>query len=196
MELKLVLPVPVSINSLYINQYRYNPRTRRREPSGARILSKEGEKCKEEIQRLAKEQMKDSKWDFKWTEDKNNFLYQDAVIYFSRRGRDDNNVYKLLNDSLEGISYDNDSRVLVRTQKIMFDKENPRIELTLTPVDYVGVFESKEEALEFEERCYDCRRYLDGRCSILTASLSGEIKPEVSFDEDGAECQEYQQKKS
>lgn len=192
MELKLTLPVPVSINKLYINEYRFNPVTRRREPTGARILSKEGEKSKQAIQEAAKEQLKDQSWDYEWTEDKNNFLYQDAIIYFSRRGRDDNNVYKLLNDSLEGIVYDNDSRVLVRTQKILFDKDNPRMELTLVPVDYVGIFNSEDEYIEFESNCQSCTRFRNGRCSILSDSYNGTVREEVDLN--SYECSEYKKK--
>ena len=193
MELKLTLPVPVSINSLYINEYRFDPVVRRRVPTGARILSKEGEKSKLAIQNAAREQMKNQKWDYEWTKDKNNFLYQDSEIYFSRRGRDDNNVYKLLNDSLEGIVYDNDSRVLVRTQKILFDKNSPRMEVTLVPVDYVGIFNNEDEYMEFESNCQSCTRFRNGRCSILVDSYSGTVREEV--DMSNYECSEYKQKK-
>lgn len=196
MELKLVLPVPVSINALYINQYRYNPKNRKREPTGAKILSKAGEKSKAHIQIEARDQMEDqTTWDFDWTAGKDNFVYQDAVIYFSRRGRDDNNIYKLLNDSLEGIAYENDSRVLVRTQKILYDVNNPRIELTITPVEYVGVFENIAEANIFEEGCTTCTRYLDSRCSILVDSKRGSVRPEISVDGTSIVCEKFKKKK-
>lgn len=191
-ELSLILPP--SVNSLYQNQARYNPRTKSYQLTGRRILSKEGRRVKKLIAEEALKTTKKEGWDAKNIGEE--FLYMDVIIYFNRRGRDADNIFKVLQDSLQGIVFLNDSQVLPRTQKILYDKENPRVEVKFSPVDYVGVFENKEEALEFEERCYDCRRYLDGRCSILTASLSGEIKPEVTFDKDGAECQEYQQKKS
>lgn len=193
-ELKLTLPVPTSINALYVNQYTFNPKSRRREPTGAKILSKEGELCKKQIQLHATKQLSEQVWDYEWTEGKNNFLYQDAIIYFSRRGRDDNNIYKLLNDSLEKISYDNDSRVLVRTQKILYDTVNPRIELTLTPVDYVGVFENKEKADAFEVKCKGCTRYLEGRCSILVDSLAATVREEIGSTDD-PECVKFKMKK-
>ena len=177
MKLELVLPVPTSINALYINQFQYNPKTRQREMTGKRILSKVGTKRKEEIAFHAKQQMENQEWDYEWT--KTNFVYQDAVIHFARRGSDDNNIYKLLNDTLEGIAYDNDSRVLVRTQRIVYDSKNPRVEVTLTPVDFVGVFENKEEADKFEQKCVSCTRHLNGRCSILVDSLIGTVREEI-----------------
>lgn len=194
MKLQLVLPVPTSINALYINQFTYDPSIRRRVPTGGRILSKDGEKCKKEIQSQATKQLKEQEWDYDWTADKNSFLYQDAVIYFSRRGRDDNNVYKLLNDSLEKIIYENDSRVLVRTQKILYDSKNPRIELTLTPVDYVGIFKNQDEADAFELKCSGCSRYREGRCSILVDSLAGTIREEIQ-SLDVVSCEKYKNKK-
>lgn len=197
MKLKLTLPVPTSINALYINQFAYNPRTRKREMTGARILSKEGTKRKEEIAFHATQQLAEQEWDYEWT--KENFLYQDAIIYFDRRGRDDNNIYKLLNDTLEGVVYDNDSRVLVRTQKVLYDTKNPRVEITLTPVKYVGIFENQEEADKFELRCSSesgkgCSRYLNGRCNILVDSKSGQVREEVGSLDDPY-CTEFKLKK-
>src|SRR5690606_28195754 len=104
-----------SINKLYINQYGWSPKTKTRIPTGKRIMSKEGVRVKEEIQSEAIKQLKSQEWDYDWT--KENYIYQDSYIYMNRLGRDDNNQYKLLNDSLEKIVYDNDSRVLTRTQR-------------------------------------------------------------------------------
>ena len=177
MKLELTLPVPTSINALYINQFAYNPRTRKREMTGARILSKQGEEKKKEIATATLEQMKSQEWDYEWT--KENYLYQDAIIHFNRKGRDADNIYKLLNDTLEGIVYDNDSRVLVRTQRIVYDSKNPRVEVTLTPVEFVGIFKDQEEAQTFEDRCKGCTRYLNGRCSILVDSVAGTVREEV-----------------
>lgn len=178
MKVELTLPVPTSINALYINQFAYNPKTRKREMTGAKILSKQGEKRKAEIANAAKEQLQGQDWNYEWT--KENFVYQDAVIHFARRGSDDNNIYKLLNDTLEGIVYDNDSRVLVRTQRIVYDSTNPRVEVTITPVEFVGIFEDEAMAKEFELKCQSCTRYRNGRCSILQDSLIGTVREEVS----------------
>lgn len=182
MELNLVLPVPTSINKLYINEYQYqkNPATKKPErvPTGRRILSKEGRTVKAQIQGRARVQLLEHPdWDYEWT--KENFVYQDAVIYFARRGSDDNNIYKLLNDSLEGIVYDNDSRVLVRTQRIVYDSKNPRIEVSIKPVDFVGIFKDRETYEEFATICSGCSRYRNGGCSILKDSISGTVREEI-----------------
>lgn len=189
-----MLPVPTSINALYVNQFRYNPKTRRREPTGGRILSKAGEKSKEQIQFHAKKQLAEQEWDYEWTEDKNNFLYLDVDVYFDRRGRDSDNIFKLLNDSLEKLVFENDSRVLARVQKVLFDKANPRIEVTFSPVSYVGVFDNQDEADAFEDKCKGCTRFLNGRCSILVDSLAGTVREEIGLVED-PKCVEYKEKK-
>ena len=190
MKIRLELPVPTSINKLYINEYGWmtNKKTGKKErvPTGRRILSKEGRKVKARIMGEARVQLEKQadNWDYEWT--KENFVYQDSKIVFARRGSDDNNIYKLLNDSLEGIIYDNDSKVLTRTQKITYNSKNPRIIVTVYPVDYVGIFDSQDEADEFKARCefggeFGCSRYRGGACSILKAVLDGTEREEVDL---------------
>lgn len=192
MKLNVTVPLPTSINKLYINQYQYNPMSKKREPTGKRILSSEGRKVKAKIMGDARVQLEQQEWDYDWT--KENYLYQDAVIYFTRRGSDDNNVYKLLNDSLEGILYDNDSRVLVRTQRIVYDASNPRIELTLTPVEFIGIFENKNALDSFESICQSCSKYRKGSCSILKDSVKGNVRSEDIGTIYMPSCNKYKKK--
>jgi Holliday junction resolvase RusA-like endonuclease len=177
LQLKLTLPVPTSLNELYINEYSWNPKKKMRTPTGRRILSKDGEKCKEQLQQLTTEQLTDQEWDYAYTIE--NYIYMDTVIYFSRKGRDDNNIYKLLCDALEKIVYENDSRVLIRTQKILYDTTNPHIDVTLKPVEYRGIFPSEIHMNEFEDKCKECKRYARN-CSILNKAKEGRIQEEVN----------------
>jgi Holliday junction resolvase RusA-like endonuclease len=176
MELKLVLPLPVSLNQLYINKYSYNPKTKRSEPTGARILSKAGMMSKKLIQKAANKQITKQTWDYEWT--KNNFLYMDATIYFNRTNRDDNNIYKLLCDALEKIVYDNDSRILIRTQRIYYTTTEPRVELYIHAVDYIGIFDDEAQLHSFESVCKSCKRY-GNNCSILSKAKEGRIQEEI-----------------
>lgn len=177
LKLQLVLPVPVSLNELYINEYGWNPKKKMRTPTGRRILSKDGEKCKEEIIILTKQQLETQVWDYEYT--LNNYIYMDTVIYFSRKNRDDNNIYKILCDSLEKIVYDNDSRVLIRTQKILYDPINPHIEVNIYPVEYRGIFHNEQHLSEFESNCEQCKRYARN-CSILNKAKEGRIQEEIN----------------
>lgn len=193
MQLKLTLPLPVSINKLYINEYQWDARLKMRVPTGRRILSKAGRQVKAKIQGQARVQTEGQDWNFDWT--KENFVYQDAVVFFARRGSDDNNIYKLLNDSLEGIAYDNDSRVLVRTQHIVYDSQNPRVELTLVPVDFVGIFKGQEVLERFQKVCEGCSRYRKGSCSILKDSIAGTVREEIGSIYNPS-CSEFKERKS
>ncbi|MCY9545325.1 RusA family crossover junction endodeoxyribonuclease, partial [Paenibacillus alvei] len=169
---------PTSINKLYINEYQWDARLKQRVPSGRRILSKDGRNVKAQIQGRARVQLNEQPdWDYEWT--KENFVYQDTTIYFARRGSDDNNIYKLLNDSLEGITYDNDSRVLVRTQRIVYDSKNPRIEVTIKPVAFIGIFENQDVLERFQNICEGCSKYRKGSCSILKDSIAGTVREEI-----------------
>lgn len=178
--LKLVLPLPVSINALYTNQFTWNAKLKMRLPTGGRILSKEGEKVKKEIIEQTQKQMLKQDWDYEYT--KTHYLYIDSIIYFNRKGRDESNLTKLMNDSLEKIVYDNDSRVLSRAQRIYYDKENPRVEVTIFPVEYVGIFDNKDQADNFiQNNCINCSRYKNN-CSILKDSLESVIREEINND--------------
>jgi Holliday junction resolvase RusA-like endonuclease len=176
MHLKLILPLPTSINDLYSNHYSWNPKTKSRVPTGAKVLSKEGERVKELIQVAAREQLAEQEWDYDYTYE--NYLFMDAIIYFNRTGRDDNNIYKLNNDALEKIVYDNDSRVLTRTQRIYYDKDNPRIELTFSKTDYIGIFDNQDHLNSFEDNCKKCKRYKNN-CSILKKAKEGRIQEKI-----------------
>lgn len=176
LEIKLILPLPVSINKLYINQYTWNPKTKTRVPTGKRIMSEEGKKIKKLIQLEAIKQLQSQEWDYEWT--KTNYIYQDCYIYMNRAGRDDNNIFKLLNDSLEKIVYDNDSHVLTRTQRILIDSENPRVELSISQVPFRGIFDTEEQMKQFEEKCKTCKRYKNN-CSILKKAKEGRIQKEI-----------------
>lgn len=179
MRIRLVLPLPISINDLYINQYTYDPKARKRVPTGKRILSKDGERVKQEIIDSATEQISNLEWDYEYT--KTHYLYMDSYIFFNRKGRDDNNIYKLNNDALEKIVYDNDSRILTRTQRILYDKNNPRVELEFYPVEFVGIFDDVKESEIFINKCKTCKRH-KRNCSLLNAALDGFVQEEINED--------------
>lgn len=191
MQLHLTLPLPISINQLYQNQTRYDSKTKSYIPTGKRILTQKGKMCKKNIQKATKKQIKKQTWDYEWT--KTNFLYLDAIIYFNQMGRDDNNIYKLLCDSLEKICYDNDSRVLIRTQRLFYDSKDPKVEVFLTPVDYIGIFDSEQDLNDFVANCETCRYYYGGKCSVLNKAKEGRIQEEINEE---IVCHKYTERKS
>jgi Holliday junction resolvase RusA-like endonuclease len=188
LRLNLTLPLPTSINKLYINQMGWNPKTKSRMATGKRILSKEGEKTKKSIIEDATDQLKGQNWSYDFTVD--NYIYMDTIIYFNRKGRDDNNIYKLLCDALEKVVYENDSRVLIRTQRILYDTESPRVEVEFTPVEYRGIFKNEIHMNEFEGNCKKCKRY-KRNCSILKKAKEGRIQEEIKEDDGELACSKF-----
>jgi Holliday junction resolvase RusA-like endonuclease len=193
MELTLTLPVPTSVNSLYVPVYEYHTLYKKMMPTPKRTLSKEGVACKSEIQGKALLQLRKSMWNMNNTVD--NFIFQEVVIYFNRRHSDADNIFKLLNDSLKGLVYKDDSNVLPLVPRVYYSKHNPRIEVKLSIAPYIGVFDNKAEYEQFVSGCQDCRYYLKGKCSILNDSLLSFELPEIDLKQNPKTCKKYTKKK-
>lgn len=115
-SLKLSLPVPPSVNSIY-----YNTR------GGGRRLTSKAEKYMKDARAVANQAVDEQSW---VRQGKGVWLYLDLVFYFpDRRRRDSHNCLKVLLDALEEIVYEDDMYVMPRIQSVEYDKENPRVEL-------------------------------------------------------------------
>lgn len=118
--LKVSLPVPPSVNSMYVN-------TR----NGGRRLTSKAEHYTRDSRALLNLAVEEQHWKMP---NRSVWLYVDLVFYFQdRRIRDSHNCLKLLLDVMQGIAYQNDYFVLPRIQSVEYDKENPRVELRITP---------------------------------------------------------------
>lgn len=191
MKLKLILDLPPSVNALYTNQAYFDKKSRRYIPTGKRILSKEGREMKKLLRLQAATQSKEQDWNKE--ELGEDYIYMDMIVYFNRKGRDSDNINKALQDSLEGIVYNNDTQVLPRTQKVLIDRDNPRVEVIFSPVEFKGVFDNSYEANDFVHKCMSCNRYRNGSCRIMQDSLEGVIRSEV---DESKVCSEFKKKKS
>lgn len=136
-----------------------------------------------------KEEVKKQSWD----KIEGRFLHMDEVIYSNRKGRDPDNFKKLQQDCIteSEVVWCDDSYCLPRTQRLYIDSMNPRIELVITPTEFVGIFDNKEIAKSFEDRCRDCTRYKNN-CSILRQALESRIQPEI---DNNLICSEFKQLK-
>lgn len=118
----------------------------------------------------------------KWKKSSNIYqhYYMDTYFYFPRIDMDANNYYKCLADAItdSGVVWNDDNQLCERVQGIYYDSENPRIEMILHKVDYIGVFDNATQLEEFESRCIECARY-KRNCSLLKASKEGRIQKEV-----------------
>ena len=96
---------------------------------------------------------------------------------------DCNNYWKVLLDTITDtkLIWDDDNVVCERAQAIYYDAKDPRIELTIKPVDYIGVFENASQLDEFESNCTECTKY-NRNCSLLRKAKEGRIQDEIQLN--------------
>ena len=143
---------------------------------------------KKEFSEYVKQEVKKQNWDIELTRNRHHYL--DAVFYFGRIDQDEQNYWKCLCDSMNGISYIDDNYILTRTNAVYYDSKNPRIELVLNPTEYIGIFDNEECLNNFESNCKNCMRY-SRNCSILKKSKEGRIQEEIQ----NFVCSEFKVKK-
>lgn len=184
--LNLVSPIPLSVNH-YLGTRAILKNGR---PMAMVYETKEAKEYKKEFGEYIKEQVELQNWIM--STDKTQHIYCDCVFYFDRTDKDCNNYFKLLLDSItesECVWID-DNVVCERVNRICYDSNNPRIELSIYPVEYIGIFNSVEDRNVFEEKCKCCNRY-KRNCSILNKALEGRIQEEIQ----GMECLKYKENK-
>ncbi len=138
----------------------------------------EAKKYKKNFIKYVKEQVKKQKWDL--IPNKAQHFYIDCVFYFERTDQDPNNYFKLPLDAITDtqLIWIDDNTTLERVQGIFYDNKNPRIEMTIYPVDYIGIFPSQEQLDIFESNCIQCKRH-KRNCSILNKAKEGRIQEEI-----------------
>ena len=186
--LKLVSPIPLSVNH-YLGTRAI---LKNGKPMAMIYETGDAKKYKKEFGKYIKEQVELQKWIM--SDNKTQHIYCDCVFYFDRVDKDCNNYFKLLLDSItesECVWID-DNVVCERVNRIYYDSKEPRIELTIYPVEYIGIFNSQEELCSFETKCKSCKRY-SRNCSILNKAKEGRIQEEISNE---FMCSKYSLNKS
>lgn len=186
-KLILTSPIPESVNHYLATRIIM----KNGKPMPILYETNAAKKYKSNFKKYVLEQIKLQNWNI--PVNKTQHFYCDCVFYFDRIDKDCNNYFKLLLDSLtetEAIWAD-DNVVCERVNRIYYDSENPRIELEIYPVEYIGVFNTSKDKSEFENKCRTCTRY--GRnCSILRKAIEGRIQKEIQNNI----CSKYKLKKS
>ncbi|WP_025909356.1 RusA family crossover junction endodeoxyribonuclease [Priestia flexa] len=150
-----------------------------RKGNGCMVMSytkPEAKKFKDVFSTYAKEQVKLQGWNIEETKEIHHYL--DCVFYFDRTDKDEQNYMKVMCDTLNGIAYIDDKKILTRTHEVYYDSKNPRIEITIRPVEYRGVFSNEKQLRQFESNCENCKRY-KRNCSILKKAKEGKIQEEI-----------------
>ena len=180
--LKLVSPIPPSVNH-YLS---YRAIMRNGNPLAMSYKTKEAVRYQQDFIKYVRKQVVEQKWHP--LRDKYQHYYVDAVFYFPRIDMDANNYWKCLLDAITetGLIWFDDNVVCERVHRIEYDSKNPRVELTIYPVEYIGVFDNAPQMEVFESICVGCSRY-DRNCSLLVNAKQGRVQEEI---QDGV-CKKY-----
>lgn len=173
-SLVLTSPIPPSVNH-YLS---YRAIIKNGKPLALSYCTNEAKKYKTDFTLYVKEQARLQ--GYKLVPDKKRHFYVDAVAYFPRVDMDISNYWKVLLDAITdtGMIWVDDNVVCERAQMILYDTENPRLELFIHPVDYIGVFKDASHLENFVSKCIDCARY-DRNCSILQKAKDGKVQEEI-----------------
>lgn len=117
--LTMTLPVPPSVNHMYINAGR------------GKRLSRDATNYIKTAQDICKKAIKEQGW----KKDKEHVWYVMELYYYfpDKLRRDSHNTLKLLTDCLEGLLYSDDYYLLPRIEYVTLDRANPRLEIIFYP---------------------------------------------------------------
>ena len=158
-------------------------------PIGISYCTNEAKKYKEDFAKYVAEEVKHQGWEM-IPNDYQHF-YVDATFFFPRLDFDCNNYWKCLLDAITDTKsiWLDDNVVCERVNAILYDDKNPRIELVIHPVEYIGIFENKQAFDAFVTNCQSCRRYARN-CSVLKKAREGRIQEEIN----NFVCEKYNKK--
>ena len=182
MELKLTSKMPPSVNH-YLGYRSFKGHVSVYVKTGAK-------KYKNEFANYVASEIQAQNWNIPVT--KYQHFYVDMDFYFPRIDMDAPNYDKCLLDAItdSGLIWEDDNVVCSRVNHIYYDNKNPRIELTIKPVDYIGIFDNMNLYQQFVNKCNNCSRF-DRGCSLLNRAIEGRIQDEII----NFECSKYKTKK-
>lgn len=153
-------------------------------------LTKEAKEYKKAFKEIIRAEVARQGWNLKVNSTQH--FYIDAVFYFDRTDKDAANYEKCLDDAITDtqLIWKDDNVALFRPMRVYYDKDNPRIELKIYPVDYIGIFDNKECLEHFKDRCSSCKRY-KRNCSILKKAIEGRVQLEIESCDGCLECSNY-----
>ena len=139
----------------------------------------EAKKYKSEFKKHVIQEVEKQNWNM--PVNKTQHFYLDCTFYFDRIDKDSSNYDKCLLDAITEtkLIWEDDNVALVRVNAVYYDSSNARIEITLHPTDYIGIFDNRTQLEEFESNCIQCTRYKEGKCSLLVKSKEGRILEEI-----------------
>lgn len=178
MKLKIISPIPPSVNSYLNYRVQRNPRNGR--------LFVQAYKSENSIQfenqfiKIVQQEIKQQGW---VKPDKDKYVIIRATFYFPKHHMDINNHWKLPLDVFKaGGVYNDDSKVIEGARRVYIDKNNPRIEFDIWVAPYVGIFEDINHFEGFKNaNCRFCKKNSE-RCGVITRALENRITGEIDIE--------------
>lgn len=173
-DLYLISPIPPSVNH-YLS---YRAIIKNGKPMAMSYKTTEATKYQKNFAEYVKQEINVQGWDL--TPNKEQHFYVDCVFYFDRTDRDCNNYFKCMLDAITDTQsiWIDDNVVCERVNRIYYDSKNPRIELHIYPVDYIGIFDNISQLEKFETNCIGCSRY-KRNCNILQKAKEGHVQEDI-----------------
>lgn len=171
-------PIPVSVNH-YIKMRSFITYVSGKPKAMSTLYeTAEAKKYKKDFVKYIQEQVKIQGWNL--IPNKTQHFYIDCVFYFDRIDKDANNYFKLLLDSITEtqLIWIDDNTTCERVNGIYYDFKNPHIDISIYPVDYVGIFPTVNQLEGFKSNCIGCKRYKNN-CSILSKAIEGRVQEEI-----------------
>lgn len=173
-QLKLISEIPPSVN----HYLAYRAVIKNGKPMAMSYKTSEAVRYQNKFTKYVIRQVKEQDWPLK--PNKTQHFFVDCVFYFPRIDQDCNNYFKCMLDAITDSKkvWEDDNVVCERVNGIFYDSANPRIEITISPVDYIGIFKNVSQLEKFQSNCVGCSRY-KRNCSILQKAKEGRIQDEI-----------------
>lgn len=174
-KLLITLPLPPGVN----NYKKYRVMFQGGRPIATPYLTKQAEDFKQYAIFKLKEKAKNKNWE---TPSKDKYVLMQLKFYMNKLGKDADNHIKLIQDSIQDAGLvENDSKLIPVVERLYVDQNDPRVKICLSELDWIGVFDNKNDRDFFiEENCINCKRY-KRNCSILKSLYKNRIPSEVDF---------------
>lgn len=169
-KLELTIPLPPSVN----NYQEYRVRRLGKKNIVETYPSEETEAFYHQTLRYIEGEIKEQGW---ITPLHDKYILVEATMYLRRAGSDCDNYWKCTLDALEKTDVViNDTQIVPRVINVFIDKDSPRVELTVTIMDKVGIFDNEEEMEEFKKNnCDKCTRRNKTHCTVFKGFLEARV---------------------
>ena len=173
--LKLTSDIPPSVN----HYLAYRAIIKNGKPMAMSYKTSEANKYQTDFRKYVIQEAKKQGWEK--SDNKYQHYYFDCTFYFPRIDMDCNNYFKCMLDAITNseVVWIDDNQVCERINRIYYDNKNPRIEIEIKPVDYIGIFDNISHFEQFKDKCIQCKKYKDGKCSVFNKALENRIQDEV-----------------